>query len=289
MNNILLLIELALLLGANSNQSVEVIKASSIATVAMTTNSIEVSSNDTLIATSELNSIFIDDIINNIKYTYNVTGRGPGEIGSIWKIKIINDFLYTYDASNGKILKFDTKLNFISEFKVKGNGMRGFLVIDDNIIMAANDNIFTLMFNNINTGEYTYFHKKIIPSGYQPSAYNATQIELHKDVIVAKYRAIDTLYSYNLKNLKLKNKASIEIDYEEDYDNPPIVPYLGEINKPTLIPFAEFEVINDQLIAAVVEGNILFLERNNNTYLVKHKVIIVDDTNTKLYIDNISV
>lgn len=287
--NIILTVLLFILSSKTSIKQV-VINASNHSIDVETTNSTQIQSNDSLIFTSTSNAIHLFNSNRNTRKVYSKKGRGPGELSVLWRINLIDDYLYAYDISNKKIIQFDLELNYLNEFVLLGDARRSFYIRNTEIILGDFDDTFTLASYDLNKSEkINSFHEKIIPTGFHPAAYNATIFEVFGNHIIAKFRAVDSLYYYDLKTKELVNRYHTKIEYEKNYDNPPVIATNVEYKGPILIPFSDFKIESEKIILGVIEGYVTVLSKEDNSFKEVNKILLVDDNKEKIYVDNISI
>lgn len=282
----ILIIKLTLLISVGLIEE-KVIRADLHSTDVLTTDHINFAVCGNSLITISNKEVILTNYLNGNITKYKLSGRGPGEIGTPWDVDVDENYIYIYDLSNNKILKFDHNLSYTDEFLTKGIGLKGFSVMGDESIMSSKDNEFILSVENMEDNTVKRFHKNIIPTGYQPSAFNSAVFEVYSSNIYVKYRAIDSLYVYNKKTLQLNNTMPITVNYEEDYGNPPVVAFKGVFDKPIIIPFSEFKVYNEDTLFGVIEGYVYILKKKDGAYVEKAKYILVDSNNYKIYVDNL--
>ena len=225
---------------------------------------------------SREHELHIYDKVSGDKNILGTKGRGPKENLFIWNLKKYNNLLYLLDVNIGKISLLDIDLKYVDEKYIKFLPFRSFSVDKNYFIFDYTTEGNTLGITEFKNLETKEFHKKIIPTGYKPSEYNNSVGILFKDHIYVKNNAIDTIYVYDKFTQNLIEKNPIHINYNQETNNPPVEPFIGEYTDGILSFFGIFEMIDDNTIIARVQGQLTLLKKIGSAYYVANSIIFYD-------------
>lgn len=220
----------------------------------------------------------------------NQKGRGPKENIQIWKLISRKNKLYSFDPSLQKITTYDKDLNYIASFNLPIISIYTFDINNDNLIVDEQSNDKILKSINLKSKKEIFFFEKIIPQGFQPSAYNAANAIFYKNKIYCKYLAIDTLYTYDPLNLELIDKYALKIDYTQPLNNHPVTePFQGEFKDGIRSFFGKYKFLDDSSLIALTEGHITLFKKRNNSFVAVNSILLVDDDQVKTQIWNFDI
>jgi hypothetical protein len=118
------------------------------------------SRSDKKVKVFDLNGKYIQDIGEN--------GSGPGEYRRANALVCDNNYIYIHDLDANKIIKYDKRFKFVSEFKIKPANTN--MILDGNIIYISSG-----PFNSFNIYKYTTSGKLINEIAFSESSELAIQ------------------------------------------------------------------------------------------------------------------
>lgn len=137
-------------------------------------------------------------------------GRGPGEHISVDFLESNNDYLFIFDSSNSRVNRLNYDLTIADPLDDFSSSPTTVVSLNDDRILLENENsalptppdpeqglIVVSSTHNLKDTLATIL-PRIVPSGYQPFLYNATQYSINSNnTVVATYRPLPWLFIFD--------------------------------------------------------------------------------------------
>lgn len=204
---------------------------------------------------------------------YTFSGRGPGEYRRIDQLLYSNGYFLIVDASLGKVIRFDSRFQFIEEYEIRDMfPQSGFAYRHPHFYYPVNsDPDYLINQRSLNNPDLNPgFHKRIISIGKQPSGYNRIlmNVNVNGDLLVGAMQ-MPLLFFYGtdstINQLVRLHYTEFEMDDEQ-------VEYDPGIGQQVLINPPPVEIETDQVIRGrnLISG---LLYRNDEVMLIHSGMI----------------
>lgn len=221
-------------------------------------------------------------------------GNGPGEYGSIDDILKIDSSIFIFDKNKFKLIEYDRNLNHIRDIKLSDVE-----TINQRSTGALSSNFFyyPIYFNE----DYLYsridlknktsvnYHKRFIPTGKQPIAYNAyLQSTNSKEELLLASNKMPLFFIYDstlqLKNLyKLDSPIidKVETSGENENSNRVLNPPPKILDSKTRVSFNGFSIID-----AIIADEIFFIYFSNRFINDRYLIVLKRDGDKWTHLEN---
>jgi hypothetical protein len=204
---------------------------------------------------------------------YTFTGRGPGEYRQIDQLLFSNGYFLIVDASLGKVIRFDSRFQFIEEYEIRDMfPQSGFAYRHPHFYYPVNsDPDYLINQRSLNNPDLNPgFHKRIISIGKQPSGYNRIlmDVNVNGDPLVGAMQ-MPLLFFYGpastINQLVRLHYTEFEMDDEQ-------VEYDPRVGQQVLINPPPVEIETGQVIRGrnLISG---MLYRNDEVMLIHSGMI----------------